>query len=136
VVRYKRDYYFYIMNQTFPTIEKLKSKKLLDELFTSGKKLNEYPIKLVYKQLDFEDDVLIKAGVSVPKRNFKKAVDRNRIKRLLREGYRLNKHILHDELNQKYVCMFLYLSKDMPTFEEINIKMECLLKKLAKKENS
>jgi len=124
------------MNQTFPTIEKLKSKKLLDELFTSGKKLNEYPIKLVYKQLDFEDDVLIKAGVSVPKRNFKKAVDRNRIKRLLREGYRLNKHILHDELNQKYVCMFLYLSKDMPTFEEINIKMECLLKKLAKKENS
>jgi len=124
------------VNQTYPFIEKLKSKKLLEELFSSGKKLTEFPIKLVYKQLNFEDDVLIKAGVSVPKRNFKKAVDRNRIKRLLREGYRLNKHILYDGLNQKYVCMFLYLSKDMPTFEEVNIKMECLLKKLAKKENS
>ena len=124
------------MNQTYPSIEKLKSKKLLDELFSSGKKLTDFPIKLVYKQLNFEDEVIIKAGVSVSKRNFKKAVDRNRIKRLLREGYRLNKHILHDGLSQKYVCMFLYLSKDMPNFEEINIKMERLLKKLAEKEGS
>lgn len=123
------------MNQTYPSIEKLKSKKLLDELFSSGKKITEFPIKLVYKQLDFEDEILVKAGVSVPKRNFKKAVDRNKIKRLLREGYRLNKHILHDELNQKYVCMFLYLGKDMPTFEELNIKMERLIKKFAKKES-
>jgi len=124
------------MNQTYPSIEKLKSKKLLEELFSSGKKITEFPIKLVYKQLNFEDEVLVKAGVSVSKRNFKKAVDRNRIKRLLREGYRLNKYILHDGLNQKYICMFLYLSKDMPTFEEINIKMERLLKKLAEKEDS
>jgi len=124
------------MNQTYPSIEKLKSKKLLDELFSSGKKLTDFPIKLVYKKLNFEDEILVKAGVSVSKRNFKKAVDRNRIKRLLREGYRLNKHILHDGLNQKYVCMFLYLSKDIPTFEELNIKMEHLLKKLAEKEGS
>jgi len=124
------------MNQTYPSIEKLKSKKLLDELFSSGKKLTDFPIKLVYKQLNFEDEVLVKAGVSVSKRNFKKAVDRNRIKRLLREGYRLNKHIIHDGFNQKYVCMFLYLSKDMPNFEGVNIKMERLLKKLAEKEGS
>jgi len=124
------------MNQTFPKTEKLKSKKLLDELFTSGKKLNEYPIKLVYKQLNFEDDVLIKAGVSVPKRNFKKAVDRNRIKRLLREAYRLNKHIIHSELKEKYVCMFLYLGKEMPTFEMLDTKAIKLLNKLVNKENS
>jgi len=124
------------MNQTFPKTEKLKSKKLLDELFTSGKKLNEYPIKLVYKQLNFEDDVLIKAGVSVPKRNFKKAVDRNRIKRLLREAYRLNKHIIHSELKEKYVCMFLYLGKEMPTFEMLDTKAVKLLNKLVDKENS
>lgn len=122
------------MNQTFPAIEKLKSKKLLDELFSSGKKINAYPIKLVYKQLDFEDDTLVKAGVSVPKRNFKKAVDRNRIKRLLREAYRLNKHIIYDGLDKKYVCMFLYLGKEMPTFEELHSKIEHLLAKLLVKE--
>lgn len=122
------------MKQTFPNIEKLKSKKLLDELFTSGKKLNEYPIKLVFKQLDFDEDVLIKTGVSVPKRNFKKAVDRNRIKRLLRETYRLNKHIIHKGLDKKYVCMFLYLGKEMPSFEILNKKMVLLLNKLVEKE--
>ena len=122
------------MNQTYPSIEKLKSKKLLDELFSSGKKINAYPVKLVYKQLDFEDDTLIKAGVSVPKRNFKKAVDRNRIKRLLREAYRLNKHIVHDGLDKKHVCMFLYLGKEMPTFEELHSKIELLLAKLLVKE--
>ncbi len=124
------------MNHTLPTIEKLKSKKLLDELFTSGKKINEYPIKLVYKQLNFEDEVLMKTGVSVPKRNFKRAVDRNRIKRLLREGYRLNKHIIDGELKEKYVCMFLYLGKEMPTFEVLNNKIIKLLDKLVEKENS
>ena len=122
------------MKQTFPNIEKLKSKKLLDELFTSGKKLNEYPIKLVFKQLDFDEDVLIKTGVSVPKRNFKKAVDRNRIKRLLRETYRLNKYIIHKGLDKKYVCMFLYLGKEMPSFEILNKKMILLLNKLVEKE--
>ena len=126
---------FTSMNQKYPSIEKLKSKKLLDELFASGKKLNEYPIKLVYKQLNFEDDILIKTGVSAPKRNFKKAVDRNRIKRLLREGYRLNKYIIHDKLDKKYICMFLYLGKKMPSFNEFNDKMIKLLNKLVEKEN-
>lgn len=124
------------MNQTYPSIEKLKSKKLLEVLFSSGKKINEYPIKLVYKQLSFEDDCFIKTGVSVPKRNFKKAVDRNRIKRLLREAYRLNKHIIHDGLDKKYVCMFLYLGKEMPSFEELNTKTTKLLIKLLEKERT
>lgn len=124
------------MNQRYPSIEKLKSKKLLDELFSSGKKLNDFPIKLVYKKLSFDDDCLIKTGVSVPKRNFKKAVDRNRIKRLLREAYRLNKHIIHEQLEDKYVCMFLYLGKEMPNFEDLNTKITKLLIKLLEKERS
>ncbi|MGB0897488.1 MAG: ribonuclease P protein component [Flavobacteriaceae bacterium] len=102
--------------------------------FHLDKKINGYPIKLVYKHLNFEDDTLIKAGVSVPKRNFKKAVDRNKIKRLLREAYRLNKHIVHDGLDKKYVCMFLYLGKEMPTFKELHSKTEHLLAKLLEKE--
>ncbi len=122
------------MNQTYPSAEKLKSKKLLEALFSNGKKLNEYPIKLVYKQVDFEDNVLVKVGVSVPKRNFKKAVDRNKIKRLLRESYRLNKHIIHDKLDKKHVCMFLYLGKEIPDFNQLNTKIIKLLHKLLEKE--
>lgn len=82
---------------------------------------------MVYKNISFSDDVPVKAGVSVSKRNFKKAVDRNRIKRLLRECYRLNKHLVYHELNQKYVIMFLYLGKEMPNFHDLNKKMERLL---------
>ena len=124
------------MNQKYPNIEKLKSKKLLDALFTSGNKLNKYPIKLVYKKIDFKDECFFKVGVSVPKRNFKKAVDRNKIKRLMREAYRLNKHIIQNEKNNKYVCMLLFIGKETPDFEELNTKVNKLLVKFNEKENS
>lgn len=123
------------MNQQFPNNEKLKSKKLIETLFTSGKSVSSFPIKLIYSSIPFEEDVLIKAGVSVSKRRFKKAVDRNHIKRLLREAYRLNKSIIHNELQEQYVCMFLYLGKEMPNFNELNGKMERLLHKLVAKES-
>lgn len=123
------------MNQQFPNNEKLKSKKLIEQLFKSGKSVSSFPVKLIYTTVPFEEDVLIKASVSVSKRRFKNAVDRNRIKRLLRESYRLNKSIIHNELQEQYVCMFLYLGKEMPNFNELNGKMERLLHKLVAKES-
>ena len=120
---------------SYSSLEKLKSKKLIDILFSSGKSVSKFPLKLIYAPISFEDDVKIKAGVSVSKRNFKKAVDRNRIKRLLREAYRLNKHIIYNSFDKKYVCMFLYLGKDKPTHKELYYKMDCLLHKLIEKEN-
>ncbi len=124
------------MNQKYQNKEKLKSKKLLDELFLNGKKLNSYPIKLVYKQINFEDDCNYKIGVSVPKRNFKKAVDRNRIKRLLREAYRLNKNLIYNKENKKYVCMLIYIGKDKVEFQELSGKIKKLFNKFNEKENS
>ncbi|WP_317045208.1 ribonuclease P protein component [Formosa algae] len=79
------------MKHTYGKTEKLKSKITIEKLFTEGKSVSAYPLRLVYLKTSFEDNVTIKAGVSVSKRNFKLAVDRNRIKRLLREAYRLNK---------------------------------------------
>ena len=123
------------MNQTFPNIEKLKSKKLIDELFRNGQSVNAFPIKMIYAKIPFEEAVKLKTGVSVSKRNFKKAVDRNRIKRLLRESYRLHKTSLIEKLDTQYVCMFLYLGKDEPNFEFIETKMKKVVLKFIEKEN-
>lgn len=122
------------MNQSFSSIEKLKSKKHIDALFDNGKSINAFPIKLVYRKYDFEDDTPFKIGVSASKRHFKNAVDRNHVKRLLREGYRLNKHLLLDNITQKYVFMFLFLDKDIPNFNTVNAKMEQVLTKFIAKE--
>jgi len=68
------------MKATFNKIEKLKSKKEIGLLFSEGKSITKYPIKLVYRKTVFEDDIGVKASVSVSKRHFKTAVDRNLIK--------------------------------------------------------
>jgi ribonuclease P protein component len=68
-------------------------------------------------------------GVSVSKKHFKKAVDRNYFKRVLRESYRLHKHLLLDNLTTPFSFMFLYQSKDRLAFEEINKKTIQLFEK-------
>ena len=121
------------MNFTYPKTEKLKSKITIGLLFTEGKSVSKYPLRLVYKSSDYNNlDVpgeKIKMGVSVSKKNFKKAVDRNYFKRVLRETYRLNKHLLIDNLDQPYSFMFFYQTKDRLSYEEINTKTIQLFEK-------
>ena len=125
------------MNFTYPKNEKLKSKITIGLLFTEGKSVSKYPLQLVYKagsfgnpeSRNFGTGEKIKMGVSVSKKNFKKAVDRNYFKRVLRETYRLNKHLLIDNLDQPYSFMFFYQTKDRLTYEEINTKTIQLFEK-------
>lgn len=117
------------MNFTYPKNEKLKSKITIGLLFTEGKSVSKYPLRLVYKPGSFSEGEKIKMGVSVSKKNFKKAVDRNYFKRVLRETYRLNKHLLIDNLDQPYSFMFFYQTKDRLTYEEINTKTIQLFEK-------
>jgi ribonuclease P protein component len=104
------------MNFTYNKHEKLKSKKAIEQLFSEGKSISAYPLRLVY----VENSETLKVGVSVSKRNFKKAVDRIRIKRLLREAYRLNKQQLVEKNISSYSIMLLYMHKEMPTFETLD----------------
>ena len=115
--------------------ERLKSTKVIELLFKEGKSINAYPLKLIYIETPFNDNIHIKTSVSVSKRLFKKAVDRNRLKRLMREAYRLNKRGLFNKVTTQYAFMFLYIGSKQEDFETINDAMIHLLKKFCNKEN-
>ncbi|GAA3566665.1 ribonuclease P protein component [Snuella lapsa] len=121
------------MTATYPKKEKLKSKKLIEQLFSEGQSVSAYPLRLVYIQTTFNDGTQFKTGVSVSKRNFKNAVDRNRVKRLLREAYRLNKAIYFNNITTQYAFMILYIGKDEPSFELVETKMKRLFEKFSGK---
>lgn len=117
------------MKFNYPKNEKLKSKTTIGLLFSEGKSVSKYPLRLVYHSGSLNEDEKIKMGVSVSKRNFKKAVDRNHFKRILRETYRLNKHLLIDNLDKPYAFMLFYQTKDRLSYEEINTKTIQLFEK-------
>ena len=120
------------MDFSYPKDQKLKSKKIIDLLFSEGKSVSKYPLRLVYVKHDFEEDVPLKIGVSVSKKHFKTAVDRNYFKRILRETYRLNKQLLIENVNAKYCFMFFYQTNERLSYQEINQKTVQLFEKFIK----
>ncbi|WP_432672338.1 ribonuclease P protein component [Flavobacterium sp. SM2513] len=119
------------MSFSYPKKHKLKSKTSIDLLFSKGKSVSKYPLRLVYAVADEKhmDGELVKMGVSVSKKYFKRAVDRNYFKRILRETYRLNQHLLRENLEQPYNLMFFYQTKDRLTYQEIEQKTIQLFEK-------
>jgi len=127
------------MTFTYPKSEKLKRKNTIDLLFSEGLSVSKYPLRLVYAPLPGETDGKIKMGVSVSKKYFKHAVDRNYFKRVLRETYRLNKHLILDNVDKPYALMFFYQSKERLPYAAINLKTIALFEKFVteiKKENA
>lgn len=111
------------VSNTFRKEEKLCSRKLMGDLFLSGSNFLCYPLKIVWKRYDilpFESPAQV--AFSVPKRLFKRAVDRNRIKRLLRESYRLQKTLLYDTLiqaNKRIALTIIYIGKEELPYAKI-----------------
>jgi ribonuclease P protein component len=100
--------------------ERLSSKKIIDKLFAEGDSILQYPLKIVFLETEIPTEFAAQAGFTASKRNFKRAVARNRIKRLLRESYRLNKHILYNQLNNRQLALFiLYIGKEMPQYAAV-----------------
>lgn len=121
------------MRNTFKKGERLKSRKLIEHLFVDGKDFKSFPIRLVYLQIEHDSDFLVQAGFSVPKRQFKKAVDRNRIKRLMREAYRLQKNTLpklQDKIyTKKHVFMFIYMTDTIVSYKDVEGRIGKLLER-------
>ncbi|WP_299159481.1 ribonuclease P protein component [uncultured Eudoraea sp.] len=121
------------MSSKFPKKEKLKSEILIRSIFEEGKSITSYPLKLIYLDIKDPTRVKIQCGVTVPKRNFKSAVKRNRIKRLLRESYRLNKEQIFNNIEGSFAFLFLYIGKEIPGYEEVEKHMRVILEKFLKK---
>lgn len=120
---------------TLGKAEKLKSQKIIDNLFNEGKAVSHNGFTLVYLFIPLHTIYPAQVSFSVPKRNFKHAHDRNRIKRLLREAYRLNKHPLYAMLatqHQQIAMMWVYKGRSLPDYETVTKEVLYCLGKLVK----
>lgn len=131
---------------SFPKSEKLVSKALIDNLFIGGrsKSLSAFPLRLVYMVMDKEDKLLHLRGgstpkadaqllISVPKRCFKHAVDRNRVKRQVREAYRKHRDLYH-LADDKYLAMALiWMDNQHHDSDEIEHKVINLLRRMGER---
>lgn len=117
--------------------DKLKQKQIIDALFRSGLSVNAYPLRLVFNNQSEYNKGGFKIAVSVSKRFFKKAVDRNKIKRLLRESYRLQKQEIVMRIEpfckEGLIGMIIYTGDQIPNFSTIESSMNKLWLKLESK---
>ncbi len=120
------------MDFKFPKEQRLKSKKIIEQLFKKGQSTSDFPLKLLYLKTALPENVPIQVAVVAPKKHFKSAVKRNRIKRLIREAYRLNKAPIFNNMEAQYALVILYLGKEMPSFSKIEVGVKTLLTKFLK----
>ncbi|HSY61911.1 MAG TPA: ribonuclease P protein component [Cytophaga sp.] len=114
---------------SFPKKEKLTSKIIIDRLFKDGQSRFKYPFRVLFLSDEAYSEPFPQLVISVSKRNFKRAVDRNRIKRLIREAYRLQKdEILSLFLDKPSYVAILYTAKEEIQLEELKKKLYLIIK--------
>lgn len=121
------------MNLNFPKEEKLKSRKLIGEIFSKGAVVKSFPIRIQFVFHDNADFPLYQIGASVPKRSFKKAVDRNRIKRQIREAFRINKNDFLSRIQQsdkKIALMIIFSGREKLDYKRIEAAIVKSLQKI------
>jgi ribonuclease P protein component len=118
---------------TLNKLERLKRRKIIEQLFSEKKSVAVFPVRVQYKLYSEELGVPMQAGFSASSRTFKRAVDRNRIKRLMREAYRLQKNDLQDAVQtkgQQLALFFIYTGKELPDYKTVSEKMSVILNKI------
>ncbi|MFT5748704.1 MAG: ribonuclease P protein component [Paraglaciecola sp.] len=124
---------------TFKKAERLKSRKIIGKLFSDGQSFGMYPLRLVWLEMhEIQGDFPVKFSLSVPKRAFPKAVDRNQLRRLVREAWRLNKSWLYDRTKddgKQYAFMVIYTAREPMKLPKIEESMRRMSRRFLKKRN-
>jgi ribonuclease P protein component len=113
--------------------ERLKSRKIIEKLFTEGKTFSVSPFR-VYYQFNGSLSSSLQCGTGVSSRHFKKAVDRNRVKRVIREAWRLRKTTLKKNLEQHGLHLYvfiIYTARELPEYKEVYEKMNKVIERLS-----
>lgn len=113
--------------------DRLKSRKSIDELFANGKSFSNFPFRILWKSVDA--DIGLKAGFTVSSKKFKKGTDRNRIKRLMRESYRLQKNELQvfvEKTGKNLHLFFVFTGKEIPDYDFVYEKTGTVLNRILK----
>lgn len=121
------------MRQTFRKDERLHSKILIKKLFTEGDSFYIHPFRVTSLQTDYLSVFPVQLLISVPKQSFKNAVDRNLLKRRIREAYRKNKEVLVNSIEEKHIKMivcFTYTAKTILPYSAIQDKIIIILQRL------
>ena len=122
--------------QTLTKAERLRSRKIISPLFNEGNSIVASPIRMVWVQVENADKSPLQFAVSVPKKKFKRAVDRNRLKRQMREVVRKNKSEIKkllQEKNKPCAMMFVFTGKEKAEFKEIEEKIILILQRFVSK---
>ena len=118
------------MSQSFHKTERLKSKIIFDELIASGSTVKKHPFILVWKKLNEDQEYPIRIAFSVSKKRFPLAVDRNEMKRKIREVYRLKKSDIYANLNNNYAVLLIYTPKEKIKRDLLNNKLTLVFERL------
>jgi len=119
---------------SFTKAERLCSRKAIERLFSEGRSFAKYPLRLVWLPLEVDPQATypVQVAMSVPRKKFKKAVNRNRIRRLMREAYRINKHRLYQELQleeEQYAIMLIYTAVEELPLKQIEDSIQNIIRR-------